>query len=80
MFKGLFPQTKFWLFSRKSNNFSEKRNSHLETTRYPVVKVPPKPELTKDLRKQIVSRLLLLVKEDSLKVELKRRVLIYDIG
>jgi hypothetical protein len=37
----------------------------------------PKPELTEDQRKQTVSRLLLLVKEDTVTVELNWRALIY---
>jgi hypothetical protein len=79
MFKLSFPQTKFWLFSRKSNNFSQKGIHTMKPLGgCPVVEMPPKPELTEDQRKQTVSRLLLLlVKEDTLTVKLNWRALIY---
>jgi hypothetical protein len=45
----------------------QNNNSHLATAGYPVVNMPSnKQELTADKRKQIVSQLMLLVKEDTL--------------
>jgi hypothetical protein len=77
MFKLSFPQTKFWLFSRKLNNFLQKGIHTLKPLGTPVVEMSPKPELSEDQRKQTLSRLLLLVKEDTLTVERNWRVLIY---
>jgi hypothetical protein len=50
------------------------RYSHSETAGYPVAVRPPKPELTKDQRKKTGSRILLLVKEDTLTVKLNWRL------
>jgi hypothetical protein len=77
MFKFSFPPTKFGLFFVPIEYIFAKRYSRLESAWYPVVEMLPKPELTEDQRKQTVSRLLLLVKEDTLTVELSRRALIY---
>jgi hypothetical protein len=47
------------------------RHFHLATPGYPVVEMPQKPDLTTDQRKEIVSQFLLLVKENTLSVQLK---------
>jgi hypothetical protein len=74
MFKFSFPQTKFYNFSPKGIHALK------PLAGYPVVEILPKPELSEDQRKQTLSRLLLLVEEDTVTVELNWRALIYIVG
>jgi hypothetical protein len=55
---------------------AQNKHSHLAPPGYPVVNMLPKPKLTADKRKQTVSSLLLLVKDDTRPVELKLGALI----
>jgi hypothetical protein len=74
IFKSRLIATQFQPFLRKSS-FSGITTATHHSCCIPPVKMPPKPELTSDQRKQVVSQLLLLLKDGNQPPELKRGAL-----